>query len=269
MTTPASTEQTVPSVEQATTATTAAPESPTQPPVPPATPTQGGLPPPVSTPTAPTEPLLEPSLGPGWPRPEDLGMQAELERRQAQIEQAEQRLFEQGLAQATEQYAQRLETTYGLASDHARALAQERAASTRREYELQRQLQDTIPGAWQMLHTAINLAEQHGLALGDLRKLMGTKTVREMQMTAQALKQQSAADKASMERIKALEEQVKRLTQGTVPPQKFDSNQPGVLGVAPTPETIDDLYMNYERQFPNRPNPYAEKYRKFLATGQI
>lgn len=40
-------------------------------------------------------------------------------------------------------------------------------------------------------------------------------------------------------------------------------------GVRLTEDNIDKLYMDWERNYPERPNPYARPYREFLQTGVI
>ena len=191
-------------------------------------------------------------------------MQRSLDARQRALDQQEEQLFEQGLTQVAENYARQLETTYQLAPEQARTLAQQQAAYTRKIYEAQRELQQTIAGAQKKLELALSLADENGLSLAGAKALMQYDSSEEMRMGAQLLRSQSQISQVSEKRIADLEAQVRRFSQGTVTAQRFDSGQPGAVGQVATSDNIDKLFMDYEIEHPGRLNPYEGQYRKLL-----
>ena len=198
------------------------------------------------------------------PSPEEAALQRSLDARQRALDQQEEQLFEQGLVQVAANYARQLETTYQLAPEQARTLAQQQAAYTRKIYEAQRELQQTIAGAQKKLELALSLADENGLGLAGAKALMQYDSSEEMRMGAQLLRSQSQTSQQTSKEIAELKAQVQRLMQGTVTPQRFDSGQPGAVGQVATSDNIDKLFVDYAREHPGRPNPYEGQYRKFL-----
>jgi len=64
------------------------------------------------------------------------------------------------------------------------------------------------------------------------------------------------------------ERQAEAREEGTLAVGSTGVSSPSASVVA-TAEDIDKLYMDHERENPNKPNPYEDKYRHFRRTGKI
>lgn len=77
-----------------------------------------------------------------------------------------------------------------------------------------------------------------------------------------------AAEGSQAAELARLKAEVASLKKGQVPAQSFDSGRTAGAPVA-TADNIDKLYMDWERERPTQPNPYAAKYQQFLSTGTL
>ena len=214
-------------------------------------------------PTESIEPTTEP-VKPAESTAEDLRVRRDMQTRQQELDAREDQLFEQGLTNATNEYAAMLQTQYQLPSEQARTLATKEANNTRSVYQLRRQQQEIITGATSKLELVLQLAEEHGLGLDGARKLMQYNSGDEMTMGARLLRTQSVEAEASNTRIKSLEDRLAKYEKKPITPQNFDSNMPGLVAAATTSDNIDKLYMDHEIAHPNQPNPYEAAYRKVV-----
>ena len=105
------------------------------------------------------------------------------------------------------------------------------------------------------------LADQHKVSVASLMQYDSPEAMRGAVDKLVAEGSQAAENT----RLKAENETLKK---GRVPVQPFDSGR-GAGGVTATPDNIDKLYMDWERERPNQPNPYAGKYQRFLSTGTL
>ena len=236
------------------------------------TPEVGVVPPPaapapIASPEVPTPVGIQPPVQPAI-TPQMEAAQRALEERERQVQVAEGQLIEQTIVQAQEQYARHLETTYQLSPEYARTLAQAEATSARRIYQLERQVRDSTSEGQRKVRLAVSLANQQGLGMADVEKLLEYRTEQEMRLGAVVLKSQNSTLSQANAQIAKLQEQVNKLMQGTVQPQQFDSgNTLGGGLAAANNDNIDKLYMDWDRAHQGTANPYEAQYRRFLGYG--
>ena len=102
----------------------------------------------------------------------------------------------------------------------------------------------------------------------DLRllHLAVTEVNRVARAQSRALGKKDAEDAAGQARSKAQAEARKEGALAVGPGAK---GSPASTLPAATAENIDTLYMAFERQHPDKKNPYADQYRRFLQSGEI
>ena len=130
-----------------------------------------------------------------------------------------------------------METQYGLPAEHASMLAKTQTQIERQLYQERQSKQQITQGAQAKLEMVADLADRHGLSFKEAKTLMRYNSPQEMQMGAQILASQRRAQSSQDATIKALQEQVAKLTQAA--PQIFDSGQ-GAVAAGGDQQLISD-----------------------------
>lgn len=202
--------------------------------------------PPVTDEAATTSPE-RPTEGPDATQQE----LAFLRRQLAQVEADKAAQLTESLITKESQQVLRDALARGLSEEDANWMAQRHytlAHSVHQERETLREQQQIMQGK-------INAAMQFGKRYGvSPSMLMSAGSPEEMRAVGER-EQRYAAQEA---RLKALE-------QSRVQPQTLDSGVGSRAGsVAATGDTIDKLWVEYDRAHPDNPNPYDAQYRRFL-----
>ena len=103
---------------------------------------------------------------------------------------------------------------------------------------------------------AATLADKHKVPIATLMQY-ATKD------TMDAAVEKLAAEGAQATRIATLEAEVASLKKGQVPSQTFDSGR-GDGSSPATSDNVDALWVAFDREHPDRKNPYEDGYRSFL-----
>lgn len=165
------------------------------------------------------------------------------EQRQQQAQQAQ---IAAELSQSAQQYATYLQNQ-GWLPEQAQAYAEAQRRAYASDYALAMERKERL---------ADQLAREFGAARSAL---MAYNSPQEMRAAAQ---QQGPANNALQKQVQELTQKLDMLTKAMVPPQPY--NQPGAGGQSVNTDNIDALFMRWEQQHPDQPNPYEAQYRRFL-----
>lgn len=204
---------------------------------------------PTTTP-APQPPAPSPTFGGILPENVAPEVREYVTALEGQVRAAREQQERQQLDQTVQRYAQQLEAQYGLAAEHAQAIARQQGEMLYAQYQ-----RDQMRTA--QINAAFAIAKEYGI---DARQLIDLPSPQAMRQTAQAF----AATTRQSQEIAALRAQVEKLTKAQIPAQTMSQGvQPGA-GPTLTGDALEAAYVKHEREHPDIPNPYEAQYRVFL-----
>ena len=169
------------------------------------------------------------------PAPVQQGPSAEeVQRLQQQAQEYEQLRIQASLKQEVDQYKQQLENN-GYMPDQAQQAAQQYSQSRQAQVNLVKQAEQYNQHLLGKVAAAEHFAQKYNLGMNDLAQLRESETPEAMEAIAK-----------DMSNRRSMEEELSRLKQAQVPPQRFDNSQ-GAPDVAPNDSGWLDRYNNGDR----------------------